>query len=85
MLNGAKRKIFKEYRAQPDGKEMSNAQKVISWRSALPKGMEYKTRDILLGTGMNNKQLQKAKNNNKTLAALLEADSIEKKGYYKVS
>lgn len=72
-------------RKPPDGKKMTNAQKVISWRDTLAVGTEYKIKDLLSNTGLTDKQLQKAKSNNKALALLLDSDKTDRKGYYKVS
>jgi hypothetical protein len=69
-------------RKPPKGKKMTNAQKIIEWREALPQGTEYKIEQLLQETELTNKELQKAKNNNKVLAKILELDKTEKKGYY---
>lgn len=72
-------------RKPPNGKKMTNAQKIISWREKLPKGTEYKIQTLLKETGLSDKQLQKAKSNNEVLSRILESDKTDKKGYYKVS
>ena len=72
-------------RKPPEGKKMTNAQKIISWREQLPPGTEYKVQTLLKETGLNDKQFQKAKSNNEVLAKILESDKTDKKGYYKVS
>ena len=71
-------------RKPPEGKKMTNAQKIIEWRNQLSQGTEYKVKNLLEGTGLTDKQLQKAKSSNKTLAQILDLDKTEKKGYYKV-
>lgn len=71
-------------RKPPEGKKMTNVQKIIDWREQLPYGTEYKIQTLLKETGLNDKQFQKAKNN-KVLAKILESDMTDKKGYYKVS
>ena len=38
--------------------------------------------DLLKGTGLTNKQFQKAKSKNPLLANILKADKTDKKGYY---
>lgn len=72
-------------RKPPNGKQMTNAQKIISWREQLLPGAEYKVQTLLKETGLTDKQFQKAKSNNEVLAKLLETDKTDKKGYYKVS
>lgn len=72
-------------RKPPNGKQMTNAQKIISWREQLPQGAEYKVQTLLKETGLTDKQFQKVKSNNEVLAKLLETDKTDKKGYYKVS
>ena len=72
-------------RKPPNGKKMTNAQKIIKWREQLTKGTEYKIQTLLKETGLTDKQLQKAKSNNEVLAKILESDKTDRKGYYKVS
>ena len=72
-------------RKPPNGKKMTNVQKIISWREQLQQGTEYKIQTLLKETGLTDKQLQKAKSNNEVLAKILESDKTDKKGYYKVS
>ena len=72
-------------RKPPEGKKMTNAQKIINWREQLSPGTEYKVQTLLKETGLNDKQFQKAKSNNEVLAKILESDKTDKKGYYKVS
>lgn len=71
-------------RKPPKGKKMTNAQKIIEWRDQLSQGTEYKLQELLKGTGLTNKQFQKARNGNKTLSDILKSDKTDKKGYYKV-
>ena len=71
-------------RKPPNGKKMTNVQKIISWREQLQRGTEYKIQTLLKETGLTDKQFQKAKNN-EVLARILECDKTNKKGYYKVS
>ena len=66
----------------PEGKEETNAQKIVNWRNSLPDKTEYKLQDLLKGTGLTNKQFQKAKSKNSLLANVLKADKTNKKGYY---
>lgn len=72
-------------RKPPEGKEMTNAQKIICWREQLPPGTEYKVQTLLKETGLSDKQFQKVKSNNEVLAKILESDKTDKKGYYRVS
>lgn len=46
-------------RKPPNGKKMTNAQKIIKWREQLTKGTEYKIQTLLKETGLTDKQLQK--------------------------
>lgn len=63
----------------------SVAQKVIDWIDNLPDDEEFTTAEICKGIGINSKQLQKAKDNNKGLKDLLTAMSVKRgtfrKGY----
>lgn len=72
-------------RKPPQGKKMTNAQKIISWREQLEVGTEYKVQTLLKETGLNDKQFQKAKSNNEMIAKIFESDKTDKKGYYRVS
>ena len=72
-------------RKPPEGKKMTNAQKILQWREQLPKGTEYKIQQLLDETGLTDKQLQKAKTNNKSLKQVLDSDKTDKRGYYLVS
>ena len=72
-------------RKPPEGKNQTNAQKIIAWREKLMPGTEYKVKDLLEGTGLNDNQLQKLKKSNKVIAEIFTKDKTEKKGYYKVS
>lgn len=72
-------------RKPPEGKKQTNAQKIIEWREKLVPGTEYKVKDLLEGTGLNDKQFQKVKKNNKVISDIFAKDKTEKKGYYKVS
>ena len=69
-------------RKPPDGKEETNAQRIVNWRNSLPDKTGYKVQDLLKGTGLTNKQFQKAKSKNPLLANILKADKTDKKGYY---
>ena len=66
----------------PEGKEETNAQKIVNWRNSLPDKTGYKIQDLLKGTGLTDKQFQKAKSKNSLLAKVLKADKTSKKGYY---
>lgn len=72
-------------RKPPNGKKMTNAQKIIEWRDQLSQGTEYKLQELLNGTGLTNRQFQKVRTANKTLSNILNSDRTDKKGYYKVS
>ena len=70
-------------RKPPEGKKMTNAQKIISWREQLSPGTEYEIKELLKSTGLTNKQFQKAKSNNNALSKVFELDKTNKKGHYK--
>lgn len=72
-------------RKPPEGKKMTNAQKILQWREQLPKGTEYKIQQLLDETGLTDKQLQKAKTKNQTLRQILDSDKTDRRGYYLVS
>lgn len=69
-------------RKPPKGKEKTNAQKIVDWRNALPDGTEYEIKELLKGTGLTDKQFQKAKSKNQVLLSILNADKTDKKGHY---
>lgn len=62
----------------------SVAQKVIDWIDDLDDGATFTTAEICKGIGINSKQLQKAKDNNKGLKDLLAVMYV-KRGLYKKS
>lgn len=64
------------------GKEKTNAQKAIDWRNSLPNGTEYRIKELLEGTGLTNKQFQKAKDKNSILSDIFNGDKTDKKGCY---
>lgn len=70
-------------RKPPEGKKMTNAQKIIKWREQLPIGTNYEIKELLKETGLTNKQFQKAKSNNDVLAKIFELDKTDRKGHYK--
>lgn len=70
-------------RKPPKGKEKTNAQKIVDWRNALPDGTDYRIQDLLNGTGLSNKQFQKAKSKNLTLSEIFNTDKTDKKGSYR--
>lgn len=65
-----------------EGKKMTNAQKVIEWYEKIPKGTNYKIKEILKETGLTNKQFQKAKSKNSVLSDIFISDKTDKKGSY---
>lgn len=72
-------------RKPPEGKNQTNAQKIIAWREKLMPGTEYKVKDLLEGTGLSNNQFQKVKSKNSVILNLINNDKTSKKGFYKVS
>lgn len=69
-------------RKPPNGKKMTNAQKIIDWHEKLPSGTDYEIKEILKETGLTNKQFQKVKDKNLVLANIFDADKTNKKGHY---
>ena len=70
-------------RKPPQGKTMSNAQKIIKWRETLPDDTIYGVKEILDNTGLTYQQFLQA-NTGKILSKLLNLEKLSnRKGYYK--
>lgn len=66
-------------------KEMTNPQKILDWYNKQPKGREFKISNMLSEISLDNKQYQKAKDNNSVIKNIFDKCRTEKQGYYKVS
>lgn len=72
-------------RKPPNGKKMTNAQKVIEWYEKLPINEEFKIGKVLLETQLTNNQLQNVRKKNSTVDKIFEKCKTDRKGYYRKS
>ena len=63
-------------------KNESVSQKIIDWVSTKPKGTVFKTSEMCVALGINQRQLDKTKSKNKSLVKIFHAMQTDKKGYY---
>lgn len=70
-------------RKPPEGKKMTNAQKILQWHNSLPDETEYKIAELLEATGLTDCQFQKVKSKNNVLKNMFENEKTEKKGCYR--
>lgn len=72
-------------RKPPEGKEKTNAQKVIEWKSKQPKEKVFKIKELLKDTGLTYDSFKKVLKNNLVLKKEFELMNTNRKGYYKTS
>lgn len=72
-------------RKPPEGKEKTNAQKVIEWKSKQPKEKVFKIKELLKDTGLTYDSFKKVLKNNLVLKKEFELMKTNRKGYYKTS
>ncbi|NDO52114.1 hypothetical protein FMM75_23030 [Lachnospiraceae bacterium MD335] len=72
-------------RKPPEGKEKTNAQKVIEWYEKLPANEEFKIGKVLKDTQLTNNQLQNVRKKNSVVEKIFEKCKTERKGYYRKS
>jgi len=70
-------------RKPPNGKKMTNAQKIIEWCDNQEFGKVFKINELLHDTGLSNDDLKKVKKNNPTINELFISMKTDKKGYYR--
>lgn len=71
-------------RKPPEGKKMTNAQKIIEWCEKKEQGYVFKTKELLNDIGLSNDALKEAKKSNKTVKELFKSMQTDRKGYYKI-
>ena len=71
-------------RKPPDGKKMTNAQKIIEWCDQQESGKVFKIKELLLSTGLSNTALKDVRKDNQTIKKLFDDMKTDKKGYYKI-
>lgn len=72
-------------RKPPNGKDMTNSQKVLNWLDEREKGSIFKLNKLLSETGLTNDSFNEIKKSNTTIKELFKEMRTDKKGYYKVS
>ena len=72
-------------RKPPEGKKMTNAQKVIEWRDHQTKGKEFKIKELLKDTGLTYDSFKKVLKNNPILKKEFDLMKTSKKGYYEIN
>ncbi|WP_313184786.1 hypothetical protein [Lacrimispora sp.] len=72
-------------RKPPDGKKMTNAQKIVNWCDSQTTGKLFKLNELLSDTGLNNDSFKDTKKSNQTVRLLFEQMQTDKKGYYRIS
>lgn len=72
-------------RKAPNGKKMTNAQKIIDWCDKQEQGTIFKVNLLLSDTGLSNDQFKEVRKNNKVIKRMFDEMKTEKQGYYKIS
>lgn len=71
-------------RKPPEGKSMSNAQKIVHWCDMQTSGSVFKINELLSETGLSNDSFKDTKKSNQTVRLLFEQMQTDKKGYYRI-
>ena len=71
-------------RKPPEGKKMTNAQKIISWCEQKEQGTIFKVSELLADTGLSNNSFKETRKSNTVIKKLFEEMKTEKHGYYKI-
>jgi hypothetical protein len=72
-------------RKPPEGKKMTNAQKIISWCEKQEHGTIFKISTLLLDTGLSNNSFKETRKSNPVIKNMFDEMKTEKQGYYKIS
>jgi hypothetical protein len=72
-------------RKPPNGKKMTNAQKVIAWCEKQEHGTIFKISTLLSDTGLSNDSFKETRKSNPIIKKMFEEMKTDKQGYYKVS
>ena len=71
-------------RKPPEGKKMTNAQKIIEWCDKQESGKVFKLNELLQDTGMNNDSFKNTRKDNQTIKKLFDDMKTDKRGYYMI-
>ena len=71
-------------RKPPEGKKMTNAQKIIEWCDKQESGKVFKLNELLQDTGMNNDSFKSTRKDNQTIKKLFDDMKTDKRGYYMI-
>lgn len=71
-------------RKPPEGKKMTNAQKIIEWCDNQEHGKLFKIKELLQETGLSNNSFKDVRKDNQTIKKLFDNMKTDKKGYYKI-
>ena len=72
-------------RKPPEGKQMTNAQKIIEWCEKQTKGTIFKISTLLSDTGLSNNSFKETRKSNAVIKKMFDEMKTDKQGYYKVS
>ena len=71
-------------RKPPEGKKMTNAQKIISWCEQKEQGTIFKVSELLADTGLSNNSFKETRKSNTVIKNMFDLMKTEKQGYYKI-
>ncbi len=71
-------------RKPPEGKKMTNAQKIISWCEKQNCGTIFKISTLLSETGLSNNSFKETRKSNTTIKKMFSEMKTDKQGYYKI-
>lgn len=71
-------------RKPPEGKKMTNAQKIISWCEQQEHGVVFKISTLLSDTGLSNNTFKETRKSNSIIKKMFNEMKTEKQGYYKI-
>lgn len=71
-------------RKPPEGKKMTNAQKIISWCEQKERGTIFKVSELLADTGLSNNSFKETRKSNTVIKNMFDLMKTEKQGYYKI-
>ena len=72
-------------RKPPNGKKMTNAQKIIDWCEQQERGTVFKLSTLLSNTGLSNDSFKETKKSNSVVKNMFVEMKTDKQGYYKIS
>ncbi len=72
-------------RKPPNGKKMTNAQKIISWCEKQDQGTIFKIGTLLADTGLSNNSFKETRKSNTVIKKMFDEMKTERQGYYKIN